>query len=93
MPESKVRKKAQKKSREQRKRETQEKRQLAEIAGKRRPWVPYVFIPVGLLGVVWMVAYNLAGSSIGFMRQLGDWNVLIGMGLVVASFALMTLWK
>jgi hypothetical protein len=52
-----------------------------------------VFIPVGLLGVLWMVVWQLAGQSIGFMRALGDWNVAIGLVLIVASFSLMTLWK
>ena len=40
-----------------------------------------------------MVVYNLAGQSIGFMRALGDWNVAIGLGLIVACFSFMTLWK
>ena len=37
--------------------------------------------------------YNLAGSAVGFMRVLGDWNVVIGLGLIIASFSFMTLWK
>ncbi|MFV0430074.1 MAG: cell division protein CrgA [Arachnia sp.] len=93
MPESKVRKEAKKKKHLQRKADAEQRRAAKDLTGKTRPWVPYVFIPVGLLGVLWMVTYNLAGGSIEFMRSLGDWNVAIGMGLIIASFGLMTLWK
>ncbi len=95
MPESKVRKSAKTKAR---------KKQAAELAEQReerkrltstgsRKWVPWAFSIVGLLGVLWMVVWNLAGQQISFMRSLGDWNVLISLGLILASFAIMTLWK
>ena len=94
MPESKVRKHAKAKKQQKSALEATERRSTDDrLGGTRRNWVPWVFIPVGLLGVLWMVTYNLAGTSIGFMRALGDWNVAIGLGLIVASFSLMTLWK
>ena len=40
-----------------------------------------------------MVTWNLAGVHIGFMKALGDWNILIALGLIIACFSLMTLWK
>lgn len=61
--------------------------------GNSRAWVPWVFIPVGILGMLWMVVFQLAGRDIPFMAQLGDWNVLIGLGLIVVCFSFMTLWK
>lgn len=95
MAESKVRKQAKLKKQHKRALESAEQRSTEERlgGGASRTWVPWVFIPVGLLGVLWMVVYNLAGNSIGFMQVLGGWNVLIGLGLIVASFSLMTLWK
>ena len=88
MPESKVRKHAKAKKQQKSALEATERRSTDDrLGGTRRNWVPWVFIPVGLLGVLWMVTYNLAGNS------LGDWNVAIGLGLIVASFSLMTLWK
>ncbi len=94
MPESKVRKQAKAKKQHKNAVETSERRSSSDqLGGARRDWVPWVFIPVGLLGVLWMVVYNLAGTSLGFMRVIGDWNVAIGLGLIVASFSLMTLWK
>lgn len=60
--------------------------------GSRR-WVPPTFIGVGLLGVAWLVVYYVAGTDIPFMAALGNWNILIGMAGMAASFVIATLWK
>lgn len=94
MPESKVRAKAETKKKSKERSERAEKRaETARLAPSNRNWVPAVFIPVGLLGVAWMVVYNLAGQSIGFMKALGDWNIGISLLLIVGCFSFMTLWK
>ncbi|MCC2594592.1 cell division protein CrgA [Tessaracoccus sp. OS52] len=94
MPESKVRSDAKKKKLARKSADVAERRaDKRDVLATNRNWVPWVFIPVGLLGVLWMVVYNLAGNSLGFMRALGDWNVVIGLGLIIASFSFMTLWK
>lgn len=93
MPESKVRDSAKKKKQAKQAGDVAERRQEKDALASTRNWVPWLFIPVGLLGVLWMVVYNLAGSAVGFMRFLGDWNVVIGLGLIIASFSFMTLWK
>nr|WP_255433738.1 cell division protein CrgA [Tessaracoccus sp. MC1865] len=92
--ESKVRKQAADKQKRKRLSELAEQRaETARLAPGGRNWVPGVFIPIGLLGVAWMVVYNLAGQDIGFMRSIGDWNVAIGLILIVVGFSGMTLWK
>ncbi|PIE20854.1 MAG: septation inhibitor protein [Arachnia propionica] len=93
MPESKVRKSAKRKQQQQRRHDAAERHQENELAEQPRNWVPYAFITVGLLGVLWLVLYNIAGRYIGFMQALGGWNVIIGMVLIIASFGLMTLWR
>jgi hypothetical protein len=40
-----------------------------------------------------MVSYYIAGQYIPFMTELGNWNILIGMGGMAAAFGLATLWK
>ncbi len=60
---------------------------------ENRAWVPPTFITVGLLGVLWLIVYYLAGYMIPFMATLGPWNLVIGMGMMAASFAIATLWK
>lgn len=93
MPESKVSKSAAAKRKAKTKAELAEKREAKVAAPVDRRWVPPVFITVGLLGGLWLVTYYIAGMRIPFMRDLGDWNVLIGMGLMAAAFAISTLWK
>ncbi|HAM44062.1 MAG TPA: septation inhibitor protein [Propionibacteriaceae bacterium] len=61
-----------------------------------RQWVPPTFITVGLLGVLWLVVYYIsvaASITVPYLTDLGGWNVIIGMGLMAASFGIATLWK
>lgn len=94
MAESKVSKSAATKKKTKKVVEDAEKRrERKRLAPTSRRWVPPVFIAVGLLGGLWLVTYYIAGNQIPFMSELGDWNVLIGMGLMAAAFAISTLWK
>lgn len=88
MPESKVRKSA---SASQRRSDPKPVKTRIKAPGSRR-WVPPTFITVGLLGVAWLITYYVAGQYIPFMTDLGNWNILIGMGGMAAAFALATLW-
>lgn len=94
MPESRVRKEAAKKKVAKQRHEAAEERQKAtRLKSGGRDWVPWVFVPLALLGVLWMVVWNLAGRMIPFMNALGNWNLGISLGLLIASFFVMTLWK
>ena len=96
MPESKSRPEAEAKKKAKR---------VGEVAAKRedrvrriglpgeRAWVPPLFIAVGLLGVAWLVVFYIAGWQIPYMRDWGQANILIGMGLLAAAFGISTLWK
>jgi hypothetical protein len=69
--------------------------QKVETPGSRQ-WVPPTFITVGLLGVLWMVVFYVTSAAsivVPVMSDLSGWNVLIGMGLMAASFGIATLWK
>lgn len=95
MPESKTRKQAEtKKKVERHKDEVATRREKSKtVAPGSRRWVPPTFITVGLLGVAWLVVYYIAGVDVPFMNKLGNWNILIGMGLMASSFGIATLWK
>lgn len=94
MPESKVRKTATDKKKVKREVDVAERRaQRRFSAPVSRRWVPPVFITVGLLGVIWLITYYVAGDKVPFLTSLGNWNILIGMGLMAAAFGLATLWK
>lgn len=90
MPESRTRKSADEK---QRRKAQQEARTPKVKAPSSRRWVPPTFITVGLLGVAWLITYYVAGPNIPFMSDLGNWNILIGMGGMAAAFGIATLWR
>jgi len=90
VPESKPRKSAVIK---RRRRSADEARPAKVKSPASRRWVPPTFITVGLLGVAWLITYYVAGQQIPFMSDLGNWNILIGMGGMAAAFGLATLWR
>lgn len=96
MPESKTRKAADEKKKvaitQERARKEADKRRHARVPGSRR-WVPPTFIALGLLGVAWLILYYIASPYIPLLSLLGGWNILIGLGLMGAAFAVSTLWK
>lgn len=49
----------------------------------------------GLLiaGLLWIVVFYVAGRDIPGMSTLGNWNLLVGMALIVAGFMVFTRWK
>ena len=97
MPESKVRKEAADKKVAKRKADLSKTKEAAKARARMsagtRDWVPWVFIPVGLLGVIWLMVFYIAGNQVPVMQDLRNWNFLIGLGLIAASYVIATLWK
>ncbi len=94
MPESKIRKATADKKKIKREVDVAERRADRRLkAPSSRRWVPPTFITVGLLGVIWLITYYIAGTKVPYMMDWGNWNILIGMGLMAAAFTLATLWK
>ena len=91
MPESKTRKNADEKKRPKKVAEAKPAKRVKPPSSRR--WVPPTFITVGLLGVAWLIVYYIAGQNIPLMSELGNWNILIGMGGLAGSFIIATLWK
>lgn len=56
-------------------------------------WVAPTMVTLLLLGLVWIVVYYIAREQIPVMRDLGGWNLVIGMGLITAGFMTATQWK
>ena len=93
MPESRTRKSADEKQKVKKQQTVAENRVKKVKAPGSRRWVPPTFITVGLLGVAWLIVYYVAGTSVPLMSDLGNWNILIGMGGMAAAFGLATLWR
>jgi Cell division protein CrgA len=90
VPESRTRKSADEKQKIKKQRAVKAKKVKAPSS---RRWVPPTFITVGLLGVAWLIVYYVAGTAVPVMSDLGNWNILIGMGGMAAAFGLATLWR
>ena len=61
-------------------------------------WVAPVMVTLFLLGLVWIVLFYITAaggstSSIPLMEQLGNWNILVGFGLIGGGFILSTRWR
>ena len=90
MPESRTRKTADEKQKVKKQRAA---KTVKVKAPSSRRWVPPTFITVGLLGVAWLIVYYVAGQAVPYMSDLGNWNILIGMGGMAAAFGIATLWR
>jgi len=95
VPESRIRPEAAAKKKLRRLEQVAEVQREKERKGRpgERRWVPPVFITLLLLGVAWIVVANVAQNQIPFMMALQQWNVIIGIVLIAASFVMMTQWK
>ncbi len=57
-----------------------------------RVWVAPLMLGCWLLGLAWLVVFYVAGQDIPVMRDLNNWNLLIGMGLIAVGFVVSTQW-
>ena len=85
MPESKKRKKA-----------VYTPPATASPAKKKGPspvWVPALMLALMLIGVAWLVVFYMVGDDMPLVGDLGNSNLLIGFGFIVAGFGLSTQWR
>jgi hypothetical protein len=72
---------------------TAPKASRASGPGSSGRWVAPTMIALLVVGLAWVVLYYVASSSIGFIGDLGAWNVLIGFGFMFAGLMVATRWK
>ena len=53
-------------------------------------WFLWIMCGLMILGLVWIVVYYLTGASWP-IPKIGNWNLLIGFGIMLVGF-LMTMW-
>jgi hypothetical protein len=56
-------------------------------------WVPALMLALMLIGVAWLVVFYMASTSMPLVGDLGNYNLLIGFGFIVAGFAMSTQWR
>ena len=89
MPKSKVRKKDQYTPKA-----TITKKKAAKGAkyGSGR-WVAPTMVALFLLGLAWIVVFYITQGDIPLMSSLGNWNIVVGFGLIGAGFVVSTRWR
>ncbi len=56
-------------------------------------WVAPTMIALLVVGLAWVVLYYVASGSIGFIDDLGAWNVAIGFAFMFSGLMVATRWK
>lgn len=56
-------------------------------------WVAPTMVALLLIGLAWIVLYYVASGSIGFIADLGAWNVAIGFAFIFAGLMVSTRWR
>lgn len=56
-------------------------------------WIPILMCAFFLVGLAWIVVFYIAGSDIPFMNTLGNWNLVLGFGLLAVGFGFATRWR
>lgn len=88
MPKSRVRKK---KTTAQEAEWATEERKAVKIGPK--PWVAPLMIGLFLFGLLWIVVFYITRGDIPGMRELGNWNLLVGFAFIAAGFVVSTRWR
>ena len=55
-------------------------------------WFKPIMFGFLLIGFVWILVYYLSTARLP-IAELGDWNLLIGIGIAMVGFLMMTNWK
>ncbi len=55
-------------------------------------WVAPVMVACWLLGLLWIVVHYLA-PDLKYLSELGNWNLLVGMGFIALGFVFATKWE
>lgn len=65
----------------------------AAAAGPSHPFYVAVMLGMMLLGLGWLVVNYLAGDKIPLLSDLGNYNFLIGFGLMIVGLMMTMRWR
>ena len=69
-------------------------RNTTNLVGNR--WAAPMILLTGILGLVWLLlfyAFSGSSSSLPVISELGNWNMAVGMGFIIAAFGFATKWE
>ncbi|MBB4935553.1 hypothetical protein F4561_006447 [Lipingzhangella halophila] len=55
-------------------------------------WLAPAMVTFFLLGIAWIGVFYIAGGQVPYMRDLENWNLLIGFSGIIISVMLSTRW-
>lgn len=56
-------------------------------------WLAPTMVTLWVLGIGWIAVYYITAGSVPPMGILGNWNLLVGFGLMIVGFVLSTRWR
>jgi hypothetical protein len=56
------------------------------------PWVGGLMVGLFVVGIVWLILFYVSNNSVP-VSALGNWNLLVGFGFIVAGFGVSTQWR
>ena len=56
------------------------------------PWVGGLMVGLFLVGIIWLILFYVSNNAIP-VSALGNWNLLVGFGFIVAGFGVSTQWR
>ena len=56
-------------------------------------WLAPLMLALFLVGIIWLVAFYLIGNDLPLVGGLGNSNLLVGFGFIIAGFGLSTQWR
>ena len=62
-------------------------------AGPSSTWFVVFFISLMLIGLVWLLVFQLASTAIPFMADLGPWNYAIAFAFMITGLLLTMRWR
>ncbi|HEU0086326.1 MAG TPA: cell division protein CrgA [Pseudonocardiaceae bacterium] len=65
----------------------------ARTAGPSHPFYVAVMLGLMVLGLSWLVVNYLAGEQIPLLRDLRNWNFLIGFSLIITGLFMTMRWR
>jgi hypothetical protein len=55
-------------------------------------WVAPLMVGLFLVGIIWLILFYVSNNAVP-APALGNWNLLVGFGFIVAGFGVSTQWR
>ena len=59
-------------------------------------WLAPLMLALFGIGVLWLVVFYITQARMGglpYVSDIGNWNLLVGFGFIIAGFGLSTQWR